>query len=379
MKIASYNVENLFMRAKAMNLPDRANGADVLKMQAEMNRILSKEKYLPADKRKIVGLMKKLGIEKKDDGGEFVILRQNRGHLVKRPKGGGLQVVADGRDDWIGWVELKTEPVNEVATRMTAKVIQTLGADIVGVVEAESRPSLVRFQDDVIRRILSPRGTPKIGPRLFDHIMLIDGNDDRGIDVAVMTRAGYEIELIRSHVDDEDKGNRIFSRDCAEYHIKTPSNQQLVLLVNHFKSKGFGTPAASNRKRKLQAQRVKKIYEGLRKAGAKHVAVIGDLNDTPDSDPLSPLIKGTDLKDISVHPNFNDGGRPGTFQNGTAGNKIDYILLSPALFARATGGQTFRMGVWGGANGTLFPHFPEITKATEAASDHAAVIAEINL
>jgi endonuclease/exonuclease/phosphatase family metal-dependent hydrolase len=379
MKIASYNVENLFMRAKAMNLPARTGGADVLKMQAEMNRILSKKKYSAADKRKIVGLMKKLGIEKKDDGGEFVILRQNRGHLVKRPKGGGLQVVADGRDDWIGWVELKTEPVNEVATRMTAKVIQTLGADIVGVVEAESRPSLVRFQDDVIRRILSRRGTPTIGPRLFDHIMLIDGNDDRGIDVAVMTRAGYEIELIRSHVDDEDKGNRIFSRDCAEYHIKTPSNQRLVLLVNHFKSKGFGTPAASNRKRKLQAQRVKKIYEGLRKAGAKHVAVIGDLNDTPDSDPLSPLIKGTDLKDISEHPNFNDGGRPGTFGNGAAGNKIDYILLSPALFARATGGQTFRMGVWGGTKGTLFPHFPEITKAAEAASDHAAVIAEINL
>jgi endonuclease/exonuclease/phosphatase family metal-dependent hydrolase len=379
MKIASYNVENLFLRAKAMNLPARADGADVLKMQAEMNRILSKKKYLPADKRKIVGLMKKLGIEKKDDGGEFVILRQNRGHLVKRPTGGGLQVVADGRDDWIGWVDLKTEAVNEVATRMTAKVIQTLGADIVGVVEAESRPSLLRFHEDVMRRTVSRRGAPAIGPALYDHIMLIDGNDDRGIDVAVMTRAGYEIELIRSHVDDEEEGNRVFSRDCAEYHIKTPSNERLVLLVNHFKSKGFGTPTASNDKRKLQAKQVKKIYEGLRNAGAKHIAVIGDLNDTPDSDPLSPLIQGTDLKDISVHSNFNDGGRPGTFGNGTASNKIDYVLMSPALFARATGGQTFRMGVWGGTNGTLFPHFPEITKPVEAASDHAAVIAEINL
>ena len=152
--------------------------------------------------------MKKLGIEKKDDGGEFVILRQNRGHLVKRPTGGGLQVVADGRDDWIGWVDLKTEAVNEVATRMTAKVIQTLGADIVGVVEAESRPSLLRFHEDVMRRTVSRRGAPTIGPALYDHIMLIDGNDDRGIDVAVMTRAGYEIELIRSHVDDEEEGNR---------------------------------------------------------------------------------------------------------------------------------------------------------------------------
>src|SRR2546430_11423983 len=54
----------------------------------------------------------------------------------------------------------------------------------------------------------------------------------------------------------------------------------------------------------------------------------------------------------------------------------DLVLLSPALFQKATGGEIFRMGVWGGKNGTLFPHFPEITKAAEAASDHAAVRSE---
>jgi endonuclease/exonuclease/phosphatase family metal-dependent hydrolase len=367
MKIASYNVENLFLRAKAMNQTTWAEGADALKMHAEMNRILGKQRYTAADKRKIVDLMKKLGIDKKDDGGQFVILRQNRGQLVKRPTSGGLQVVANGRDDWIGWLDLKIEAVNEVATRMTAKVIDTLGADVIALVEAENRPSLIRFQHDVI------------GSQLYDHIMLIDGNDDRGIDVAVMTRAGFDIELIRSHVDDTDHGKLIFSRDCAEYHLKTPSNERLVLLVNHFKSKGFGSQADSNRKRKLQAQRVKTIYEGLRQGGADNVAIVGDFNDTPDSNPLSPLIQGTDLKDISEHPNFDNGGRPGTFRNGTASNKIDYVLLSPALFAKATGGQIFRMGVWGGTNGTLFPHFPEITKSIEAASDHAAITAEIDL
>ena len=30
-------------------------------------------------------------------------------------------------------------------------------------------------------------------------------------------------------------------------------------------------------------------------------------------------------------------------------------------------------------NGTLFPHLPTITKASEAASDHAAIWAELNL
>jgi hypothetical protein len=37
------------------------------------------------------------------------------------------------------------------------------------------------------------------------------------------------------------------------------------------------------------------------------------------------------------------------------------------------------MGVWGGKNGTLFPHYPEITEAVEAASDHAAIWAEIDI
>jgi hypothetical protein len=37
------------------------------------------------------------------------------------------------------------------------------------------------------------------------------------------------------------------------------------------------------------------------------------------------------------------------------------------------------MGVWGGKNGTLFPHYATITKEVETASDHAAVYADISL
>src|SRR5262245_58988242 len=140
MRIASYNVENLFERASAMNLDTWNEGAEVLKLHAEMNRILGKKQYTTPDKKKIIELMKKLGIDKKDDG-EFVTLRQNRGHLVKRGKH-GLEIVADGRDDWIGWLDLTYEAVDEVATRMTARVINDVNADVLGVVEAENRPSL---------------------------------------------------------------------------------------------------------------------------------------------------------------------------------------------------------------------------------------------
>jgi hypothetical protein len=45
-------------------------------------------------------------------------------------------------------------------------------ADILGVVEAETRPSLDRFNQERIPE-----------PFTYEHVMLIDGNDTRGIDV----------------------------------------------------------------------------------------------------------------------------------------------------------------------------------------------------
>lgn len=369
MKLASYNVENLFQRARVLNLATWEEGRDVLQWQAELNRILGKAKYSAADKNKIIDLMQKLRIDKKDDGSPFVVLRQNRGDLLRRPKKGPIEIVANGRNDWIGWIDVKYEEVDETATRNTARVIHDIDADVLGVVEAESRPALVRFSDNVIKAV---GGTP------YEHVMLIDGNDERGIDVAVMTRKHYSITSICSHVDDADEDGRIFSRDCAQYEIRTAQGNPLVVLINHLKSKGFGSQGSSSARRERQARRVKDIYDKLLK---KHefVAVLGDLNDTPSSAPLAALTQDSKLRDISAHPSFDDGGRPGTFGAGTASNKIDYILLSPGLFARTKAGGIFRMGVWGGKNGTLFPHYPEITKPSEAASDHAAIWAEIDV
>jgi len=152
------------------------------------------------------------------------------------------------------------------------------------------------------------------------------------------------------------------------------------VLVNHFKSKGYGSQAASDARRKAQAQRVREIYELRRSQGIGLIAVVGDLNDTPDSDPLQPLLSaGSDLKDIFVHPQFHSDGRPGTYGNGTKSNKIDYLLLSPGLFQRVTAGGVWRKGVWGGKHGTLFPHYDEMHRAVHAASDHAAIWADIDL
>ncbi|MMZ63643.1 Endonuclease/Exonuclease/phosphatase family protein [compost metagenome] len=147
-------------------------------------------------------------------------------------------------------------------------------------------------------------------------------------------------------------------------------------MANHFKSKANDDKAL----RKKQAKRVREIYEHLRASNIDLIAVMGDLNDTPDSDPLAPLLQdGSDLKDASEIEGFDFAGRPGTWGDGDAKDKIDYILMSPALFRLARGGGIYREGVWGGKDGTLFPHLPEITNAAQAASDHAAIYVDLDI
>ncbi len=140
------------------------------------------------------------------------------------------------------------------------------------------------------------------------------------------------------------------------------------------------TTAARTRTTRVarQAKRVADIYKSLRVAGEQAIVVLGDLNDTPDSAPLAPLVNDTDLADITTHAKLKSDGRPGTFGNGTKAGKIDYILLSPQLFGLVQSGAIFRKGAWGGKNGDMWPHYPTMTTAVQAASDHSALYAKID-
>lgn len=370
MRLATYNVENLFSRARALNLPSWSDGRSILDAYSELNKLFENAVYSDADKARMLELMAGLGIDKKDEGA-FAILRKSRGDLIKRSMVGGPRFVATGRADWVGWVELKTELVDEHATRNTAQVVRDVGADVLAICEVEGRSELMQFSQMLLRQV---------GGEAYEHAMLIDGNDERGIDVGLMTRSEYPIVWMRSHVDDKsERGNLVFSRDCAEYLVWTPTGQRLWLLVNHFKSKGYGAKEASDERRRQQAARVRDIYHRLRSEGETLIAVAGDLNDTPASPPLQPLVAETDLKDVSQLPSFQNDGHPGTYHNGSEREKIDYILLSPALAERMRAGGNWRKGVWGGKNGTRWEIYPEMRKAEHAASDHAAVWCDVDV
>jgi endonuclease/exonuclease/phosphatase family metal-dependent hydrolase len=370
MRIASYNVENLFTRARALNLDSWAEGKHILEMYAELNNLFEEGAYTDTIKARMLVLLKALGIDKKNDS-KYVILREGRGQFVSYTMLGGTKIKANGRNDWVGWLELKTELINETATRNSAQVVRDVTPDVIGIIEVEDRKALLQFSSILM---------PAVGAKGFDQVMLIDGNDDRGIDVGIMARNGYQVGWLRSHVDDTDeRGSRIFSRDCPEFSIWTPSGAVVWVLVNHFKSKGYGSKDSSDARRWRQSEEVRRIYERLKTEGAQYVCVMGDLNDTPDSEAMSPLLKSSDLKDICDHPSFMADGHLGTYQNGTERDKFDYILLSPVLYARMQQGGYWRRGVWGKNKKPLWEVYPEMQTSYHAASDHAAVWVDLDV
>jgi len=367
MRVATFNVENLFRRPSAMSLNTWKQGKPILTDFQRFCDLIARDRYTPGAQKEMVKLLVKYKLHlRKADKAEFLLLHEVRDKLFKIPRGStDPEIVATGRKDWDGWVELKKDEINSVAIDNTARVIQAVRPDVLAVVEAEDRIALQLFNDQVLKRFSAT----------YEHNMLIDGNDARGIDVGLYSRR--PILSMRSNIDAGLPAGRIFSRDCAEYEIDLGAGQSLWLLVNHLKSKGFGSADSSDARRQKQAQTVADIYR-TRHANHPFVIVAGDFNDTPNRAPLAPLLTGTNLRDAMTHPKYTSkpNALPGTFGSGSASGKIDYLLLSPALWGRVQDVDVERRGVWAPRT---FPHFPTITKVADAASDHAAVWVDLQI
>jgi predicted extracellular nuclease len=211
-------------------------------------------------------------------------------------------------------------PPEAVQAKLEAisSIIRSINPDLVALQEVENLTLLER---------LNQRGGLN-----YPNVVLIEGNDPRGIDVGLLTR--LKINMIKSHKDDplpQLQGvppNYRFSRDCLEVHIESGS-LQFVTLINHFVSKSQGE-AESLPKRESQARRVRSIVDELQRDNPDvRVVVLGDLNDTPDSIPIKALTKKkpktSRLYDASLALPSQDRF---SFVFRGAGELIDYALFT---------------------------------------------------
>ncbi|WP_060884777.1 endonuclease/exonuclease/phosphatase family protein [Streptomyces caniscabiei] len=367
-RIATYNVENLFRRPEVFRFADEQDREKILRDFNTLVDLLDKEVYSEDDKARIAGLVKEhraFDIDPETRGPIFVNQLKGSGAKLFTQSGDPddpvIKVVAKGRTKWSGWAELVRGDLSLESIRNTARVVKEVDADIVVTVEVEDRLTLERFNEQIVGGV--PGGKP------YPFNMLVDGNDRRGIDVGILSR--HPITSVRSHIFDMRNGStdRLFSRDCPEFEIAL-GGTPLWILGNHFKSQIGGGGSL----RLDQARRVREIYEAALDRSDR-VIVAGDLNDSPTSDPIKHLL-AAGLQDAMSHPSYDDE-LPGT--HGTATNpkdKIDYLMFSPELFDRVRNVEVERRGVWAP---NTFPHFDTVTSRLTQASDHAALFADLDL
>jgi hypothetical protein len=232
--------------------------------------LIAQPLYSEADKERMLEIVKK---HKATGASGPFFLQETRRRLYSNGK-----IVAEGRDAWVGSIEWRRDLIQAPAIDNTGRIVNEIKADALCLIEVESRPVLRRFNETILTEAPYPRA------------MLIDGNDERGIDVGLLCRR--PMADMRSHVDDLDPVTRwpVFSRDCVEFEIDIPGTRQLWVLVNHFKGRGDGSKTANDAKRKRQSETVAPILKrfDLKK---QWVVVAGDFNELPSSDSLAPLLK----------------------------------------------------------------------------------------
>ena len=188
--------------------------------------------------------------------------------------------------------------------------------------------------------------------------MLVEGNDQRLIDVGLLSR--FPLGGVRSWRHrryQNNKGRAIFSRDLLEVDILAKDRSRLLftVYVNHLKSKLARNDVerrAGNERRKRQAETIAAI---LRERPPGPVVVLGDMNDTADSPRLKAL-RDFGLVDALTNPTELGGPYPNDPDPPTstawssrykAGGParyelLDQIWLSPDLAANQTGAFVLR-------------------------------------
>ena len=108
---------------------------------------------------------------------------------------------------------------SDESKQITGKAIRALKADVLALQEVENLDVLKRFRSGYLG-----------GRKAYPYLVLIDGNDPRLIDVAVISK--YPIVHVQSHqhIRTANKRAYIFSRDCLEVDIELPGSKKITLF-----------------------------------------------------------------------------------------------------------------------------------------------------
>jgi len=380
-RVATYNVENLFRRSRILNLRDENRSSELLAKVRDLQTLIDKVDYTTSVRNDVFSISAELlqYVDFRVDLGSFGSWRKE---MVSGTQVTGWRIFKSckGRGSWSGQIIFRDADFSDEQRKNTARVVKEVNADILCLIEIEGMDALGLFNRSALAK------------RYSQFISVDSPNDPRHIDVGCLTK--HKLLSVRTHVfDPGPSGKPVFSRDCLEVAVGVSPTKVVHLLCNHFKSQRALSKQERDKaaeKRKNQSERVLKILTENYNLNKDLVAVVGDLNeDTTNAyKSLEPLLNAPKLSPV-IDPTLPRNERWTHYYEGNkVGEKLsqlDYIFVSKALMDRLTDSGFVRRGIFeidkitSAEGAAKVTPYPTVTAWNESASDHAALWAEFSI
>ncbi len=246
----------------------------------------------------------------------------------------------------------------EASREKVVQILKAANADVVALQEMGRREAFVELQ-----------GRLKQTGLHYPHAVWMDGPDP-AIQLALLSRFPLHDNRSKARVDYLLDGRRYsVSRGIGEVEIQVNAKYRFTMFNVHLKSKRPVGHADQSAIRLEEARAVRKCVEDrLRDAPDINLLLVGDLNDSPDSDPVKDLIgrkkpRLTDLRpvehneDQAAHPyNPRYGPRRVAWTHfyglKDEYSRLDYLLASTGMARELdrTGTRILAVADWGTAS-----------------------------
>jgi len=208
--------------------------------------------------------------------------------------------------------------VNDARQKRVAGVLRELNADVVALQEVENRFLLQSFVDEHLAD-------------MNYQVVLVEGNDSRGIDCAVLSRV--PVQAVTSYMHRRFMGrdgmSYKFQRDLLRVQLGAPFHGDVYVV--HLKSQ-HGDEAANIVREAEASEIVKIVQENAAGRGAYRAVVMGDFNEVDDMPTLEILREGGLIDPMAGTDRY-------TYNKEPYLTRIDYSLLSAQMASEVSAAQ----------------------------------------